>query len=75
MKTGIFQMLESEFLISENIVPWFLQISKKIHGSAEFWEHWAVGSFMLQFLYSWYLELFGVFKYFLMLLKRPSETL
>lgn len=58
-KLQFFQMLELEFLLSDNIVPWFLQISKKVHGGAELWEHWAVSSFMFQFLYSWCLELFG----------------
>lgn len=54
---GIFQMLE----LDVNIVPWFLRVSRKISWGAELWEHWAVGNFMLQFLYSWCLELFRVF--------------
>lgn len=37
------------------------------------WAAGALGSFLLQFLYSSYLELFGIFKYFLMLLKRQVK--
>lgn len=47
-------MLELEFLLSNSIVLWFLQISKKILSAEKYtlWEHWTVDIFILQLLYS-----------------------
>lgn len=71
-------MLELEFLLSNNIILWFLQISKKILSAEKYtlWVHWTVDIFILQLLYSVTLMQFDALSYegFYLIFNIAKET-